>query len=361
MVGAPTRQPTVIKPARSIAAASAIVVVPAIVSNAGEHATRSFRKFFATTIRNKNTRTAYLHAVNRFFAWCEHHKPGRLADIEPLHVVAYIKALAKHVQKPTVKQHLAAIRMLFDWLVTSQVVATNPARAVRGPRYVVKAGKTTVLDVEQVRKFLDSIDSSSVVGLRDRALVSVMTFAFARIGAVVAMRVEDYYPNDKRWWVSLNEKGGKRHEMPAHDTLRAYLEAYIDAAGLHGGGKAPLFRTAAGCTGTLTEKPISPVDVWRMIQRRAAFVGMNVRIGCHTFRATGIRAYLEAGGTLENARAMAAHVSARTTKLYDRMGDESRAEREQQDLGDAKGGLVVTSVPKVGRKAHARKTAQQET
>jgi site-specific recombinase XerD len=355
---APTRQLTA-KPARSIEAASATVVVPAIIANAGEHATRSFREFFATTIHNRNTRSAYLHAVNRFFAWCEHHKPGRLADIKPLHVVAYIKALGKHVQKPTVKQHLAAIRMLFGWLVTSQVIATNPVHAVRGPRYVVKTGKTTVLDVGQVRKFLDSIDSSSVVGLRDRALISVMTFAFARIGAVVAMRVEDYYPNGKHWWVRLNEKGGTRHEMPAHETLKANLEAYIDAAGLRDGGKAPLFRTAAGCSGTLTEKPISPVDVWRMIQRRAAFVGMNVRIGCHTFRATGIRAYLEGGGTLEDARVMAAHVSPRTTKLYDCTGDALRAdEREREDLGDAKGGPVVTSVPKVGRKANARRTAQ---
>ena len=109
------------------------------------------------------------------------------------------------------KQHLAAIRMLFDWLVTGQVVATNPAHSVRGPKHVVKTGKTTVLDAEQARKLLDSIDISTVVGLRDRALISVMTFAFARIGAVVAMRVEDYYPKGKRWWVRLHEKGGKRH------------------------------------------------------------------------------------------------------------------------------------------------------
>jgi site-specific recombinase XerC len=73
--------------------------------------------------------------------------------------------------------------MLFDWLVTGQVVATNPAHSVRGPKHVVKTGKTTVLDADQARKLLDSIDTSTVVGLRDRALISVMTFAFARIGA----------------------------------------------------------------------------------------------------------------------------------------------------------------------------------
>jgi integrase len=174
----------------------------------------------------------------------------------------------------------------------------------------------------QARELLDSIDVSTVVGLRDRALISVMTFAFARVGAVVAMRVEDYYPNGKRWWVRLHEKGGKRHEMPAHHTLEAYLDAYIEAAGIRDGGKAPLFRSAAGRTRALTDKPMNRVDAWRMIQRRSAELGMRVKIGCHTFRATGITAYLEAGGALENAQAMAAHESPRTTKLYDRTGDE---------------------------------------
>ena len=320
-----TRQLTVLpaaKPARFSATIAATIVVPAIVADAGNQAARRYLEFFAATIRNRNTRTAYLHAVSRFFAWCDHHKLGALADIEPLHVAAYIEALGENFEKPTVKQHLAAIRMLFDWLVTGQIVATNPAHAVRGPKHVVKTGKTTVLDAEQARRLLDSIDTSTVVGLRDRALISVMTFAFARIGAVVAMRVEDYYPTGKRWWVRLHEKGGKRHEMPAHHTLEAYLDTYIEAAGLRDGGKAPLFRSAAGRTGMLTEKPMNRVDAWRMIQRRAAGLGLRVNIGCHTFRATGITAYLEAGGTLENAQAMAAHESPRTTKLYDRTGDE---------------------------------------
>src|SRR6202035_3270933 len=236
-----------------------------------------------------------------------------------MHVAAYIRGLAKDFEKPTVKQHLATIRMLFDWLVTGQIVATNPAHAVRGPEHVVK---TTVLTGEQARELLDSINVSTLVGLRDRALIAMMTFAFARIGAVVAMRVEDYFPKGKRWWVRLHEKGGKRHEMPAHHNLEAYLDAYIEAAGLRDAGKAPLFRSAAGRTGTLTEKPMNRVDAWRMIQRRAADLGTGVKIGCHTFRATGITAYLEAGGTLENAQAMAAHEIPRTTKLYDRTGDE---------------------------------------
>jgi site-specific recombinase XerD len=319
------RQLTVSPAARApriSATAAASVVVPAIIADAGDRAAKRFLEFFAATIRNKNTRMAYYRACCRFFEWCDEHHLGRLEDIEPLHVAAYIETMGRNFEKPSVKQHLAAIRMLFDWLVTGQIVATNPAHAVRGPKHVVKTGKTTVLDAEQARRLLDSIDTSTVVGLRDRALISVMTFAFARIGAVVAMRVEDYYPKGKRWWVRLHEKGGRRHEMPAHHNLEAYLDTYIKAAGIGDGGKAPLFRSASGRTGTLTEKPMNRVDAWRMIQRRSADLGLWVRIGCHTFRATGITAYLEAGGTLENAQAMAAHESPRTTKLYDRTGDE---------------------------------------
>jgi len=261
------------------------MLVPRVIADAGEQAARRFLEFFAATIRNENTRHAYYRAVVRFFALCDRHKIGEVADIEPLH-------------------------------------ATNPAHAVRGPKHVVKTGKTTVLTGEQARELLDSIDISTLVGLRDRALISVMTFAFARIGAVVAMRVEDYYPKGKRWWVRLHEKGGKRHEMPTHHNLEAYLDAYIEAAGIREGGKTPLFRSAIGRTGTLTGKAMNRIDAWRMIQRRAAELGTRARIGCHTFRATGITAYLEAGGTLENAQAMAAHESPRTTKLYDRTGDE---------------------------------------
>jgi integrase len=111
--------------------------------------------------------------------------------------------------------------------------------------------------------------------------------------------------------------------MPAHHTLEAYLDSYLEAASIRDDGKAPLFRSAAGRTGTLTDKPMNCVDAWRMIQRRAADLGTPASIGCHTFRATGIAAYLEAGGSLENAQAMAAHESPRTTKLYDRTGDET--------------------------------------
>lgn len=298
------------------------LAVPAIIGDAGEHAARRFLEFFAATIRNRNTRIAYYRAATRFLVWCEHHKIGQLADIEPLHVAAYIEAMQRDYEKPSVKQHLAAIRMLFDWLVVGQVLAVNPAHAVRGPKHVVKRGKTPVLSIEQARQLLDSIDTSTLVGLRDRALIGVMTYSFARIGAVVAMRVEDYFANGKRWWVRLHEKGGKRHEMPTHHRLEQFLDEYIKAAGIADEPKSPLFRSAAGRTGRLTAAAMNRIDAYQMIQRRAIHLPISVRMSCHTFRATGITAYLEAGGSLENAQAMAAHESPRTTKLYDRTGDE---------------------------------------
>jgi site-specific recombinase XerD len=307
---------------RTIAAASGADIVPAVIADAGDHAARRFLEFFAATIRNKNTRLAYYRAACHFFAWVEQHEIGGLADIEPVHVAAYIEVLQETAAKPTVKLHLAAIRMLFDWLVVGQVLAVNPAHAVRGPKHVVKRGKTPVLTEEEARRLLDSIDTSTLVGLRDRALIGVMTYAFARIGAVVAMKVEDYYPAGKRWWVRLHEKGGKRHEMPAHHKLEGFIDEYLAEAGIREDGKGPLFRTARGKTGELTIDPMHRVDAYRMVRRRAAEAGFKQKIGCHAFRATGITAYLEAGGTLENAQAMAAHESPRTTKLYDRTGDE---------------------------------------
>jgi integrase len=210
---------------------------------------------------------------------------------------------------------------LFDWLVVGQVVPFNPAAAVRGPQHIVKKGTTPILTRDEMRQLLKSIDTSHVVGLRDRALIALMAFSFARVGAAVAMRVEDYFPKSKRWWVRLHEKGGKLHEMPAHHTLEEYLDAYIVAAKIAKDRKGPLFRTTVRRTKKLTKNPMTPKDAWGMVQRRARDAGLETRIGCHTFRATGITNYLENGGSLENAQQMAAHESAKTTKLYDRTED----------------------------------------
>lgn len=293
--------------------------VPALIGGAGDRASRRFVEFFTANIRNPNTRTAYARAVGDFCGWCD-QRGLSLERLEPVIVAAYIE---QHPgAAPTVKQHLAAIRMLFDWMVLGQIVPHNPAASVRGPKHVVKRGKTLVMSSADARILLDSIDVSHVVGLRDRALIGTMVFTFARVGAVVGMKVEDYYQNGKRWWIRLHEKGGKFHEVPAHHNLEAYLDEYIEAAGIGQDRKGPLFCSAQGKIRKLTPHSLTRTDVLRMIKRRAKDAGLSDRISCHTFRATGITAYLENGGTLEAAQAIAAHESARTTKLYDRTGDE---------------------------------------
>ena len=215
------------------------IVVPALLANFGPRAAKRFANFFGS-IANDNTRAAYQRACHSFFAWCDANGLDELAAIEPIHVGAYIKSRAGKFEKPTVKQHLAAIRMLFDYLVVGQILAINPAHAVRGPKHSVKRGKTPVLSAAQARQLLDSIDVSTVVGLRDRALIALMTFSFARVGAAVGMRVEDYFADGKRWRLRLNEKGGKVHEMPAHHNLEAYLDAYACGRTLRGEGDSPL-------------------------------------------------------------------------------------------------------------------------
>jgi integrase/recombinase XerD len=129
-----------------------------------------------------------------------------LGTVRTHHVSAYVEVLTRSYKAPTVKQHLASIRMLFDWLIVGQVVGQNPAAAVRGPKHVVKKGQTPVLDGDEARKLLGSIDTSTVVGLRDRALIALLIYTFARISAALHMNVEDYYPQGKRWWVRLHEK-----------------------------------------------------------------------------------------------------------------------------------------------------------
>jgi site-specific recombinase XerD len=113
--------------------------------------------------------------VDRFLAWCEDRGLG-LASIRPHDVATYIEDLQNNVSAPSVKQQLAAIRMLFNWLVTGQVVSTNPAAAVRGPKHVVKTGKTPVLEGAEWRKLLDSIPATTLRDLRDRALIATLTY-----------------------------------------------------------------------------------------------------------------------------------------------------------------------------------------
>ena len=232
-----TLMPTVARPA--ITGPGAAVALPAVIVDAGPAAVERFLEFFAAAVANARTRAAYARAAGQFLAWCA-TRGLALRQIAPLHVAAYIRTHPGSA--PTVKQHLAAIRMLGDWLVVSQVLPVNPAAAVRGPKHVVTKGATPVLSPAEARRLLEAIDTGTLAGLRDRALVSVMLYSFARVSAVIGMRRQDYFWQESRGWLRLHEKGGKRHDVPAHHRAAEALDDYLELAGLDE-AKAPLFQS----------------------------------------------------------------------------------------------------------------------
>ena len=191
-----------------------------------------------------------------------------LAGVQPFHVAAFIKDLQAEFSPPTVKQHLAALRMLFDWLVTGHVIDVNPAHAVRGPKYVVKKGKTPVLTADEARALLDSIPIVRKTAERRRRRSGrtrprrvarprpdrLMVYTFARVGAVLQMKVADYFVQGRRGWVRLHEKGGKEHEFPV--TTISIIPRRIYRRGRHRrDADGYLFRTTGRKTGVLTANP----------------------------------------------------------------------------------------------------------
>lgn len=304
---------------QSVHSFSNSVPVPALVANAGDRATRRYLEFFTARIRNLGTREAYSRAAKDFFEWCEFHGIS-FEQVSPMVVGTYIEFLTRHQSAPTVKLRLAAIRMLYDWLVVGQVVEFNPAAAVRGPKHVVKEGKTSVLTPDEAAAIIKAIETTTIKGLRDRALIGVMVFSFARVSAALGMDVEDYFVQGGGKWLRLHEKGSKHHVVPAHHRVIAYLHDYLEGCMLKDRFGTPIFRTI-GPNGELTSNRMHRSDALRMVKTRAKQANIETRVSCHSWRATGITTYLSNGGTLEKAAQIAAHESPRTTKLYDRTSD----------------------------------------
>jgi integrase/recombinase XerD len=307
--------------------------VPALIAAAGEKASEHFLEFFAATIRNKNTRAAYMQAVAQFCRWCEQHEL-RLASIRPLHMSAYIEAL--EMSPPSVKQHLAALRGLFNWLVVRQVVPDNPALFVKGPRFSRQIGVTPILESGQMRMLLDSIPVTREVkipkkhgggvkvvadikGLRDRAVIGIMAYTFARVSAVAGLKRGDYRLEGKRARLRMLEKGGKEKLVWLHHEAEQFLDAYLAEAHIEGADDA-LFPTLDKLH-RMSGAPLTRRDVLRIVKERCLAAGLSETFCNHTFRGTGITVFLQNGGALEAAQDMANHSDPRTTKLYDRRKD----------------------------------------
>ncbi len=301
--------------------------LPTIISDLGEHASRHFVDFFTANIPNRNTRSAYVRAVSQFFNWCD-RRGVQLNDIQPFMIAAYIETHSAAV--PTIKQHLAAIHTLLDWMVIGQVIPFNPASSVKAPKHVVKTGKTAILTDEEVKSLFESLSeviedasvNGRIVALRDRAIIATLFYTFARVSAVIGLRMKDYVSLGRRRGLRLHEKGGNYLEIPTHHKLEEYLDEYIEATDIQADRNGLLFRSV-NSKRELTDRQLDRTYIFRMIRRRAVKVGIpSERICCHSFRATGITNYLSHGGKLEHAQTIAGHASARTTKLYDRRNQQ---------------------------------------
>jgi len=218
------------------------------------------------------------------------------------------------------KQPLAAIRHFFDGLVTRHAVMLNPAASVRGERYSVIEGKTPEVTVKQARKLLQSIDITDIVGLRDKAIISVLIYTAARVGAVSKLRVKNLYDSGDQYCLHFDDKGGKSREIPVRHDLQTLLFDYLERADLQLGNddSRPLFTTSIKKTKELTMRSMTAGDIGRMVKRRMAACGLPRRLSPHSFRVTTITDLLEQGVPLEDVQNLAGHADPRTTRLYDR-------------------------------------------
>ena len=293
--------------------------LPDIIHRAGANAVFAAKEFFSGTIRNEHTERAYRHAVKRFLKWTEKHGGGELTQIAPWHVGQYFQGLAKTTSIATRNQHLSALRHFFDGMVVRHAIVLNPALSVRGERYTAIEGKTPEISIQQARDLLASLDTTHVVGLRDRAILAILVYTSSRAGAVAKLKSGDFYHAGQQWMLHFTEKGGKSREIPVRHDLHELISAYIDAAGLRDAPKdAPLFQSALKKQRRLTGKAIHVNDICRMMKRRLKDIGLPLLFSPHSFRVTTITDLLEQGVALEDVQRLAGHADPRTTRLYDR-------------------------------------------
>ena len=268
---------------------------PAIVADAGNLAQFAWDEFFNARLRNAHTRDAYARAVRRFLDCCEQAGIG-LRQVTPGMIGRHLESMA--VSPSTRKLHLAALRHFFDCLVERHVVVLNPAASVRGERHEVVEGKTPEIGVRNARRLLSSVAANSVVGLRDRAIVAVLIYTAARVGAVAKLRVADFYDDGTQFFLRFDEKRGKSREIPVRHDLQLILQDYIEGLATPANSSEPLFRSAIGRTGRLSMNRMTANDVGRMLKRRFHDAGLSPRLTPHSIRVTTITDLLEQGDLL---------------------------------------------------------------
>lgn len=294
---------------------SDLETVPAIVTRAGGNARFAYDEFFRATINNEHTRRAYARIVGRLLSWCE--KNGlELRQITPGLAGDYIGQLEGSA--PTKNQALAALRHFFDAMVTRHVVPLNSFASVRGAKHSVTEGKTAEISIEQARKLFRSIDTGSPVGLRDRAVLGVLAYTGARVGALARLRLSDYRNTGESRALRFREKGGKDREIPVRHDLEGWINEYVAAAGMLDVSKASALFRSADKTKQLTGDAYAAHSMRQMMKRRLKDAGLPELFSPHSFRVTVVTDLLNQNVPLEDVQYLAGHSSPTTTRIYDR-------------------------------------------
>ncbi len=290
--------------------------LPMLIRDAGTAARFAFEEFLHGKIRNRFTRKAYLHAVKRFSDWCAERQLD-LVRVAPADVGRYLDAMM--VSTPTRKLHLAALRRFFDELVMRHVVILNPALSVRTERHQAVEGKTPEISIQQARRLLKAIECSHDVGRRDRAVIGILIYTAARVGAVAKLRRSDFYRSGDQYCLRFHEKNGKVREIPVRHDLSLTIVDYLEHSGIqYASPTAPLFRSTVRTSRKLTQNAMTADDMGRMMKRRLRDAGLSTRFSPHSFRVTTITDLLEQGVPLADVQYLAGHADPRTTRLYDR-------------------------------------------
>ncbi|MBS0232503.1 MAG: tyrosine-type recombinase/integrase [Proteobacteria bacterium] len=285
---------------------------------------------FLVNQRSARTKEHYLRIVMQFLAWAEARELKSLAELTTADIKNYVEGLIRRkgsgfarVSAQSRAQVISCLRGYFNDLVLKGALAFNPVTSVKNPKTKANEGAFPPLPDNQVVRLLDGIGEATLQDVQDRAVIGLMVFACARVSAVTKLKQTDVWEELGRIHVRLEEKGGKPHQLPLNREAERYLRAFLAKSSEGSAGCDPnpegwLFRRWNKRRRVLTSLPLDRLVCYRMVRRRAKSLGIvHRKMGNHTFRATGITMFINAGGVLEDARRLANHSSTNTTRLYD--------------------------------------------
>ena len=266
---------------------------------------------YISSLPSRNSRLAYSRAITRLVRWCE-AKGLSLCKLERANAVQYF---AEHDgSSATLRQNKSVICGLFDHFITLHLATYNPFLQVRiTPESSVRL-KTPALTINELSLLFERIDCSDIMGLRDRALMGLIFYAFARVSCALQIRASDLSVKEEGVFLCLPDRKGTRNEYPLHPQAYQYVKEYLSAAAHLLIPESPIFQSVR--RGTLSGRGMGPTDVLRMFKRRSAEANLPVEVSADRLVATGIAFFLKEGGTLEEAQFLARHTNPNTTSKY---------------------------------------------